>query len=73
MGRRRAGMLKSKSAERHKSMGLQITAERMALLTGKGEPAHFFTIEDLYDDEGEATGTEVALTINVNNNTYTTS
>jgi tetratricopeptide (TPR) repeat protein len=73
IGRRRAGLLKSKSAEKHKSMGLQITAERMALLTGKGETAQFFKIEDLYDDDGEAAGTEVALTIGVNNNFYTAS
>jgi sensor histidine kinase YesM len=66
VGRKRAAFLKSKSAEKHKSMGLQITAERMALLTGTGEPGHFFKIEDLYDSEGNATGTRVILTIKIN-------
>jgi len=67
IGRKRAAQLKSKSVEKHKSMGLQITAERMALLTGSGEPGHFFRIEDLYDIDGNAAGTEVVLTIKTNN------
>ncbi len=66
VGRRRAMMLKSKSAERHKSMGLQITAERMALLTGVGESRPFFQIEDLYDEQGDPAGTQVTLTIKIN-------
>ena len=66
IGRKRAAFLKSKSAEKHKSMGLQITAERMALLTGTGHTGPFFKIEDLYDREGNATGTQVVLTIRIN-------
>ncbi len=66
IGRKRAAQLKSKSAEKHKSMGLQITAERLALLTGTGEAGHFFRIEDLYDAEGNAMGTQVVLTIKIN-------
>ncbi len=69
VGRRRAGMLKSKSAEKHKSMGLQITAERMALLTGPGEPQPFFQIEDLYDETGDPAGTQVTLTIKISHPT----
>jgi hypothetical protein len=57
-------LLKSKSAEIHKSMGMQITAERMALLTGAGMEEPFFTIRDLHD-EGCASGTEVTLKISV--------
>ena len=63
IGRRKAALLKSKSVERHKSMGLQITAERMALLTGTDAKEPFFTIEDLYDEDGNAAGTQVTLTI----------
>jgi tetratricopeptide (TPR) repeat protein len=66
IGRKRAALLKSKSAEKHKSMGLQITAERMALLTGAGEPKHFFHIDDLYDGQGNPAGTQVTLTIKIN-------
>ena len=65
IGRRKAALLKSKSVEKHKSMGLQITAERMALLTGTDAKKPFFTIEDLYDEEGNAAGTQVTLTIRV--------
>jgi tetratricopeptide (TPR) repeat protein len=65
VGRKRAGMLKSKSAEKHKSMGLQITAERMALLTGAGESQPFFQIEDLYDETGIPAGTQVTLKIKI--------
>ena len=67
IGREGAAVLKSKSAEKHKSMGLQITAERMALLTGTGEAGHFFRIEDLHDENGNAAGTKVVLTIKINN------
>jgi tetratricopeptide (TPR) repeat protein len=66
IGRKRAAQFKSKSVEKHKSMGLQITAERMALLTCSGEAGHFFRIEDLYDADGNAAGTEVILTIKIN-------
>jgi LytS/YehU family sensor histidine kinase len=65
IGRKKAGQLKSKSAEKHKSMGLQITAERLALMTGKDGSGHSFTIEDLYDGEGRPAGTRVILTIRV--------
>ncbi|HTI07432.1 MAG TPA: tetratricopeptide repeat protein [Puia sp.] len=66
IGRKRAASLKSKSVEKHKSMGLQITAERMALLTGADKKGPSFTIEDLQDPEGNATGTQVTLTIKIN-------
>ncbi|HEY4111686.1 tetratricopeptide repeat-containing sensor histidine kinase [Puia sp.] len=66
IGRKHAGMLKSKSAEKHKSMGLQITAERMALLNGPGGSQPFFRIEDLYDEKGSPVGTQVTLTIKIN-------
>lgn len=65
IGRQRAGILKSKSAQKHKSMGLQITAERLNLLTGNGSPGHYFDIEDLYDEEGQPTGTRVVLKIRI--------
>ena len=65
VGRTRAGTLKSKSAQKHKSMGLQITAERLALLTDKGAPGHFFDIEDLYDQQGDPAGTRVVLKIRI--------
>jgi len=69
VGREKAGMLKSKSAQKHKSMGLQITAERLTLLTGNGAPGHFFNIEDLYDEQGAPAGTRVVLQIRISSPT----
>ena len=69
VGRRQADLDKSKSAEKYKSMGLQITAQRLALLTSKEEPGHLFEIEDLYDQEGNAAGTQVILKIRTHRQT----
>jgi LytS/YehU family sensor histidine kinase len=69
IGRKRAGVLRSKSAEKHKSMGMQITAERMDLLAGPGEAKPFLQIEDLYDETGAPAGTQVTLTIKLNTTT----
>ena len=44
-------------------MGLQITAERWAKLNKQNKQDTFFTVKDLYDDDGHAAGTEVVLTI----------
>jgi tetratricopeptide (TPR) repeat protein len=65
IGRQKAEMLKSRSVDKHKSMGMEITAERMALLGDKGDPQPFFQVEDLYDERGEPSGTQVTLTIRI--------
>ncbi len=61
IGRKSAAMIKSKSAEKRKSMGLQITTERLALLNQDMDVQTFFNIEDITDGEGNATGTRVIL------------
>jgi len=61
IGRNNAGMIKSKSAEKQKSMGLQITKERLALLNQDIDAQTFFNIEDITDDKGNAAGTRVIL------------
>ncbi len=66
IGRKHAAQLRSKSVEKHKSMGMQITAERMALLSGVDTTRPFFAIEDLYDEHGEPAGTQVTLTVKIN-------
>ena len=63
VGRERAELLKSKSAEKQKSMGLKITTERLSLLNNNSNQQTFFTIEDLTDEKGNATGTRVHLKI----------
>ena len=62
-GRAKAAELKSKSVEKKKSLGLQITKERLALLNGNTNEKTFFQVEDLYDNNGNAIGTRVILKI----------
>ncbi len=63
VGRIKAAELKSKSAENKKSLGLQITKERLALLNKDSNETAFFEMEDLYDSRGNANGTRVILKI----------
>ncbi len=63
VGRAKAAELKSKSAEKKKSLGLQITKERLALLNKDSNETTFFEVKDLYDDEGNVNGTMVILKI----------
>lgn len=64
VGRSFAQASESKSGEKKKSMGIQITKERLSLINGKAEIAeNDFVIEDLYDDAGHAAGTKVLVRI----------
>ncbi len=63
IGREQAELLKSKSSEKQKSMGLKITTERLSLLNNNSNQQTFFTIEDLIDENGKANGTRVHLKI----------
>lgn len=62
IGRKNAETLKSKSPEKQKSMGMQITAERLALFNSDAEQT-IFRVEDLVDASGRAAGTRVTLKI----------
>jgi sensor histidine kinase YesM len=64
IGRSKASMFKSKSAERQKSLGLRITTERLALLNKSTDEKTFFTVEDISDDKGNVAGTCVILKMN---------
>jgi tetratricopeptide (TPR) repeat protein len=63
IGRSKADSMKSKSTEKQKSMGLQITTERLALINHDSNVKTFFTIQDLTDSNGIAAGTQVILKI----------
>ena len=63
IGRQKAGELKTKSAEKEKSMGLKITTGRLALLNREKGVHTFYNIEDLLDEHGEPAGTKVNLKI----------
>ncbi|HEX5668164.1 MAG TPA: histidine kinase, partial [Chitinophagaceae bacterium] len=63
VGRAKAEEIKSKSAEKEKSLGLKITTDRLALLNKEKGVNTSYKIEDLYDENGNAAGTRVELMI----------
>ena len=63
VGRKKASEIKSKSATRHKSLGLKITEDRIAMLAASTMTESFITINDLVHPDGSAAGTEVAIKI----------
>ncbi len=63
IGRGKAAELKSKSAEKEKSMGLKITTQRLALLNQNKNVQTFYTIEDVIDENKSTIGTKVILKI----------
>ena len=65
VGRKQAAALKSKSANRNKSLGMQITAHRLELINALNEKATTVEVTDLVDASGEACGTSVLLKIPV--------
>ncbi|MEP7230338.1 MAG: histidine kinase [Ginsengibacter sp.] len=62
VGRKAASELSKSSTSKYKSMGLQITKERIALLDNE-QGENSIAIEDLYDDNGNAEGTKIILRI----------
>lgn len=64
VGRKRAAELKSKSVNKEKSYGMQITRDRLNMLNG-GNNVSNVEIIDLMDDAGNAVGTKVILKIMV--------
>ena len=63
IGRQEAAMLKSKSAENNKSMGMQKTVARLALLNQQPSEQPFFAVEDVMDEQDYVAGTKVILKI----------
>ena len=63
VGRKKAAELKSKSASTHKSMGMRITAERIAILQQKKQLDSNILIKDLVFPDGNPAGTEVLIKI----------
>jgi LytS/YehU family sensor histidine kinase len=61
IGRERASELASKSATRHKSMGLRITASRIAMMQHSNGEESPVKIHDLIEPDGAAAGTEVVI------------
>ena len=65
VGRSNATHLEKSSVKHRKSMGLQITAERLALLNKDLKDQTFLTIDDITDAAGNAAGTRVTLKLHV--------
>jgi tetratricopeptide (TPR) repeat protein len=63
IGRKKASEFKSQLATSHKSMGLQITKERLAMIGEQQRSESPVQIEDLYDENGLAAGTKVTIKI----------
>ena len=61
IGRKKASSLESKSATKHKSMGLRITASRIAMMQQSNGQESPVKINDLVDPDGTAAGTEVII------------
>jgi Histidine kinase len=69
IGRSAAANAGSKSSQAHKSMGIQITRERLALINGElNNEKVVFNIEDMIDKTGRASGTKVNLSIRFQQN-----
>jgi len=67
IGRKKAAELKNKSGK-HKSMGMKITENRIAMMQEMIHVDKPVEIRDLVDADGNAAGTEVVLKILVNEN-----
>ncbi|HVG15210.1 MAG TPA: histidine kinase [Chitinophagaceae bacterium] len=65
IGRAKAAELNGKSATRHKSFGMKITSDRLALINHLHKSATSVAIEDLMDDTGIAAGTQVTIKIEI--------
>src|SRR5437762_4352559 len=65
VGRKQSAALASKSATKHKSMGLRITADRIAMMQRSNGTESPVTINDLVNADGSAAGTEVIIKIPV--------
>jgi tetratricopeptide (TPR) repeat protein len=67
IGVSQSALLKTKSVKKEKSMGLQITTERLAILNKGMSETTSFTIEDIKDEHGNIAGTRVILKMQYKN------
>ncbi|MCW3119627.1 MAG: hypothetical protein JWM28_3709 [Chitinophagaceae bacterium] len=63
IGRKQAETFKSKLPKKEKSLGLQITRQRLSLFSEENNATVNFEIEDLAGENGVSAGTKVILTI----------
>ena len=65
IGRTKAAEYKTKSATRHKSFGMKVNSERIALMNQQAKNDTIVTIEDLVSADGQPAGTKVVIIIPV--------
>ncbi len=65
IGRKQAAASASKSSTKHQSMGLRITADRIAMLQNTNSNGQPITINDLVNADGSPAGTEIIIKIPV--------
>lgn len=65
VGREKAKILKSKSAIKNKSLGMEITDNRLSLINHLYGVSAEVYVQDLIDNEGVACGTNVRLQLNI--------
>ena len=65
IGRARSAELMSKTATKHKSYGMKVTSERLALINQVYKTGADATINDLFDVDGNSCGTQVIIKIPV--------
>jgi len=65
IGRKKAAELKSKSASMNKSMGMRITADRLANLQHQRQNNTYISVTDVVLPDGSTGGTEVLMKIPV--------
>jgi tetratricopeptide (TPR) repeat protein len=63
IGRIKASEIKTRSGENRKSLGLKLTAERLALFNEDSLMSTSWTIDDVTDEKGNIAGTKVMLHI----------
>lgn len=63
IGREKSAVLKSKTATKHKSYGMKVTSERLALINSVYKTGADVTIHDMFDHAGAPSGTKVIIKI----------
>lgn len=63
VGRAKAAEIKNRSGDEHKSLGVKITAERLALFNEDSGVQTSWRMEDILDEKGNIAGTKVILDI----------
>ena len=65
IGRHKSGLINANTSHKHKSLGLNVTAERIGLLNHQNTEKSKIEVNDLTDEEGKALGTEISINIPV--------